>query len=311
MYEPSATLSLEHLEDFVALAEHRSVQAAARATGRSRATYLRHLRALRSALGAPLLMRRAPGQRTGQLTRAGEQLLQRATVMLAHWERFLVETRDALSALEGTMRIGTLPGSFDLIADILADLRREAPDILLSVVELPDDALSRALLAGDVDLGFATAAAKSPPPAGLAFRTLGALPWAVIVPRAQAKQFGDEVRLADLDGVPLVVLRSGPARDRLERDFAHYAGRPLVLNAAFQVGSTPRVVDMVARGFGPAIVSRFRLAFLPRGVVVRPLIDGPAPLSAGVYLRRGAKLGPQATELLRRAQTRFAELTQA
>jgi DNA-binding transcriptional LysR family regulator len=116
------------------------------------------------------------------------------------------------------------------------------------------------------------------------------------------------MRLEDLDGVPLVVTRAGPARARLEREFAHYAAGPLVLNAAFQVGSTPRVVEMVARGFGPAIVSRFRLAFLPEGVEVRPLVDGPAPLTAGVFTRAGTRLGWAAKKLLGAAQTRFAEL---
>jgi DNA-binding transcriptional LysR family regulator len=301
-------LTLQHLVDFVDVARHRSIQAASRATGRSRATYLRHLQQLQRALRAPPLIRRAAGQRTGALTEPGEQLLRRASVMLAHWERFVVETTDALSTLDATVRVGTLAGSFDLIADILADLRREAPQLPLSVIELPDDRLLAALTEGQVDLGFGTADAKAAVPRGLSFRTLGPLPWAVILPRAQARRFKAKMRLADLDGVPLVVLRSGPARERLEREFAQYAGRPLVLNAAFQVGSTPRVVDMVARGFGPAIVSRFRLAFLPKGVVVRPLTDGPAPLSAGVYLRRGARLGPAASHLLDRAATRFSDL---
>jgi DNA-binding transcriptional LysR family regulator len=131
----------------------------------------------------------------------------------------------------------------------------------------------------------------------------------VIVPREWGDALPARVRLRDLDGVPLVVTRVGPARERLEREFAQYRTGPLVLNAAFEVGSTPRVVEMVARGFGPAVVSRFRLSFLPPGVEVRPLRDGPAPLMAGVFSRRDARPTPVTTELVERARRRFRALS--
>lgn len=308
---PEEDLELADLVAFVELSEHRSIQGAARAAGGSRATYQRRLERVRQALlpeHAPAqLLRRAPGQRQGVLTPEGEILAARARVMLAYWARWRVATRDALAGLGSALRVGTLPGSFDLIADILAALRKSEPDLQMQVIEYPDERLLEALRAGEVDLGFSTAEAARTPK-GLTFRTLGPLPWAVILPAASASRYGSKMRLADLDGVPLVVTRAGPARERLEREFAHYASGPLVLNAAFQVGSTPRVVEMVARGFGPAVVSRFRVAFLPAGVEVRPLVDGPAPLTAGVFTRTGTRPSAAARRLLSAAQTRFAEL---
>lgn len=300
-------LSLRDLEAFVALAQQRSIQAAARAEGHARATYQRRLARVRAAFDAPELLRRAPGQRVGTLTAEGELLAARARVMLAYWDRWRVATRDALTALGSALRVGTLPGSFDLIADILAALRRDEPDLAMQVVEYPDERLLDALRGGEVDLGFSTAEAARTPK-GLSFRALGPLPWAVILPAGTAGRYGARMRLKDLDGVPLVVTRAGPARERLEREFAEYASGPLVLDPAFQVGSMPRVVEMVARGFGPAVVSRFRLAFLPEGVEVRPLRDGPAPLTAGVYTRTGTRLGVAAKRLVEAAQERFALL---
>jgi DNA-binding transcriptional LysR family regulator len=105
-----------------------------------------------------------------------------------------------------------------------------------------------------------------------------------------------------------VVARSGPARERIEQWFARHEP-PLVLDAAFEVGSTPRVVEMVARGFGPALVSRFRAAFLPAGVVARPLVDAPAPLVAGVFTRRDATPTPPMRELVDAARKRFRALS--
>lgn len=303
-----AGLTLTHLRAFLEIAERRSIQAAARATGRSRATYLRDLAEIREAFDAPQLLQRAPGQRVGVLTPEGEELARRARALIEHWEQWLVSTHDALEQTRGAVRVGTLPGSFDLIADILTELRRRDPELPMRIVEYPDERLVEAMERGAVDLGFGTLGPEGVPPR-LEFETLGPLPWSVILPATIADDFPRRLHLSDLDGIPLVVTRGGPARRRLERYFDEYESGPLVLNPAFEVGSTPRMVEMVARGFGPALVSRFRLAFLPPDVRVRPLLDGPAPLEAGVFTRRGAVLTPAARELLQMARRRFRELS--
>ncbi len=303
-------LTRAHLRAFLEVAEHRSIGAAARATGRSRATYVRVLQHLRTGLAAPVLLERARGQRHGRLTREGEELAQRAQALLRHWARWEVSTRDAISQARGGLRVGALAGSFDLIADLLAEVGAPEAPVALRVRELPDDGLLVAVSEGEVDLAFGTVDPEGPPPR-LDLESLGDLKWAVIVPRARSHDLPERVRLADLDGMPMVVPRAGPARERLDREFAEHEGGPLVMNAAFEVGSTPRMVEMVAHGFGPAIVSQFRLAFLPGGVVARPLLDGPPPLTAGVYTRRGYVLPDVAAQLIKRARRRFRELAAA
>ena len=302
------TPSLADLEAFLEVARRRSIQAAARATGRSRATYMRVLAKLERAYEAPELLQRAPGQRQGVLTPAGQELARRARVQLQAWEQWNVNTRDALQQTRRSLRLGTLAGSFDLLADILVELREASPDLSVQVVEYPDDRLLDAVDAGHVDLGFGTLDPEGVPPR-LSFESLGPLPWAVILPSDFVGELPARVRLSDLDGVPLVVTRVGAARERLEREFAQYRTGPLVLNAAFEVASTPRVVEMVARGFGPAVVSRFRLSFLPENVEVRVLRDGPAPLMAGVFRRRGVAEGKVVAELIERARRRFRVLS--
>lgn len=308
-------VSMAHLRAFVEIAERKSIQAAARATGRSRATYMRMLAEIANAFGAPELLQRAPGQRVGVLTPQGRELARRARTMLEQWERWQVATRDALAQARDQVRVGALPGSFDLIADLLSELRTRRPDVALHVVEYPDDLLLPGLVAGEVDLGFGTqslerpAGERAPSTPRLRFESFGPLPWVVIASRRAARSLPSPLRLRDLDGVPLVVQRSGAARETLEHYFAEYEGGPLVLHAAFEVGSTPRLVEMVARGFGPALVSRFRVGFVPRNVVALPLLDGPAPLTAGVFMRRGAVLPDAARRLIDAARDRFAALT--
>lgn len=269
---------------------------------------MRYLAEIQDAFDSPELMDRAPGQRVGVLTAQGEELARRCRAMLEHWESWASQTHDAVGRDRDALRVGTLPGSFDLIADALTDLRRRRPELALRVVEYPDERLLEAMAQGEVDLGFGTLSAEGVPPR-LTYTPLGPLPWVVIMPQEWAPRFSARLRLRDLDGVPLVVTRSGPARRRLERYFAEYGDGPLTLNPAFEVGSTPRLVEMVARGFGPALVSRFRVAFVPSNVVVRPLLDGPAPLSAGVYTRRGAALGKLARDLIATARRRFKTLS--
>jgi DNA-binding transcriptional LysR family regulator len=296
-----------HLEAYLEVIQHGSIQAAARATGRSRATYHRHLEDLRAAFDAPVLVRRAPGQRQAIVTPAGEELARRARVMIRRFDQWLATTRDAIGETEKSLRVGALAGSFDLIADLLGDLRRELPDLPLRVVEYSGDRIVDAVIAGEVDLGFGPLDPEGVPK-NLRFVTLGPLPWAVIVPERERHSFRDPIELADLDGVPMVIHRAGPARERLERQFAAEAH---ALNAAYEVESTPRIVDMVERGFGPAIVSQFRLAFLPEGIAVLRLAGGPKPLTAGVFLRRGRRLAGPSKTLVDRAKERFAELTSA
>ena len=77
-----------------------------------------------------------------------------------------------------------------------------------------------------------------------------------------------------------------PARENLERHFASHPDTSFTLNATVEVESRLRVVDRVARGSRPAIVNRFRAAFLPSGIIGGALVDGPKPLTASVYTRR-------------------------
>jgi DNA-binding transcriptional LysR family regulator len=296
------------LEAFLEIVDHGSLQAAGRATGRSRATYGRLLAELESTLGGVALLERSPGQRAVRLTPAGAELEVRARSFLARCDRWVAETRDALVTEAPRVRVGAVGGSFDLIADLLGELAGHGPDARVESIELPGGRLVDAVLRGEVDLGFGPAELGALP-ADLAFEGLGPLTWSVIVPAARAAEFPASVPVGRLEREAMIVTRSGPAREVVERCFARAVGGPFALRAAHQVESTPRIVDLVARGLGVAIVSGFRIAFLPPGVVVRALEGGPAPLVAGVLTRRDRRLGSDARWLLARARARFEALT--
>lgn len=297
-----------HLESFLEIADRRSIQAAAKATGRSRATLMRHLAELQDALSAPELLERAPGQREGVLTPEGEILRRRARLMLRHFDQWVVSTRDAVAAKTPRLRVGALAGSFDLLLEVLDALRLGRPELALKVLEVPEDELVDRVVAGEVDLGFGTLA-RGQSARGTTFAPLGTLDYLLVATPALAARLGASVSLRELDGAPLVLPRQGALRAEIERRFAEHDGGPYFLNAVAEVESTPRLVDLVARGFGLGLVSRLRLSFLPPSLVVRPLIDGPAPLRAGIFLRRGVEPSALERELISRARQRFLELT--
>ncbi len=300
-------LTRAHLEAFLEIVERGSIQAAARHRGHARATYARYLADLERMFAGTELLQRAPGQRTGSVTPAGSELARRARMFLHQWDRWVVDTRDVLATTERAVRVGVLAGAFDLIAEALADICNREPAPSLHVVEYPDNELLQGVGDGEVDLGFGTLG-PGELPRHLEFTAIGPLPWAVIASSQFADKLPATLKLADLEGLPLVVTRSGPAREQLEQHFANYEGRPLTFHAAFEVGSSPRVVEAVARGFGVAVVSTFRAAFLPEGVHVRELVDGPDPLTAGAFRRKGTVLPTPSQDLLTRATAHFHEL---
>lgn len=278
--------------------------------GRSRATTGRLLADLEAAFEDTPLVQRAPGQRSVVLTPAGEELARRVRLLMRHWDRWLVATRDALLSTRRAIRVGVLVGAFDLLADVLEDMQKDEPERALHMIEYADDHLQEGVLEGEVDIGFGTLD-PSETARALEFHPIGALPWVVIAPASMAAKLGARVRLADLEGRALVVTRSGPARETIEQHFADHDGRPLAFDPAFEVSSSPRVVEAVARGFGVAVVSRFRARFLQGGVVVRELVDGPEALIAGAFTRKGARIPSGAAELLARATHHFQTLSRA
>ncbi len=303
-------MSRAALQAYLDVVDAGSIQAAAKRSGRSRATYHRCLDELRHALGGRELLQRRPGQRQVVPTPVGKAFEPRARAILARWHQWQLDTQDALGVAAQSVRIGALSGAFDLLAAIVMELAEEHPPGTFRIIEYPADQLRAAVSSGAVDLGVGTAGAEGLE-AGLAFDEIGPLPWSVIVPARQAQQFGDPVSLLELHEVPMVVHRRGPARTLLERCFEAHPEGPLSLVSTVEVQSTPRMVDMVAKGFGPAIVTRFRLQFLPeQGVLVRALTDGPAPLVAGIYTRRGLPLAPLAQTLWARTRSALLDVVQ-
>lgn len=120
------------LQSFLAVSEHGSFSAAARATNGSQATLSRHISVLEEQLDTHLFSRAVGG---AELTKRGMEVLQHATNMADEAGRLSLDIDGHESVISGTVRITavTTIATYTL-PKILAALRIEEPEIEIELV---------------------------------------------------------------------------------------------------------------------------------------------------------------------------------
>lgn len=143
---------LQWVLSFMAVVEHGSFTAAARAINRAQPRVSAHVSALESALDARLLRRDTPRI---ELTSAGSRFLFRAQRMCHEFSAGIDEVALLAEELEGHIRIGSFPGaSAVLIAPLMQRFQHKYPRVKLELIEGEANYLEDAVHAGDVDLAL-------------------------------------------------------------------------------------------------------------------------------------------------------------
>ncbi|MBO2450053.1 LysR family transcriptional regulator [Actinomadura barringtoniae] len=244
-------MEMRQLRHFVAVANHGSFTAAARAELIVQSALSTSIRKLEHDLGADLF------DRTGRrpvLTPAGHALLPAARALLAD----AVAARDAVAAVTelttGRVAIGsiqTLTG-VDLPAE-LAAFHRRRPGVQISVREAPTGELLDALLARELDLAYVALDGAELPDGLTTFAS-----WdeeLVLVTAPDHRLAGEErVLLSDLTEEPFVDFRAGTGLETAVRRLA--AGCGLHRQITCEVTQIRFLVDLVRAGIGIAIVPR-------------------------------------------------------
>ncbi|MBD9732747.1 LysR family transcriptional regulator [Streptomyces sp. H28] len=273
-----------------AVADHRTVTAAAAALYLTPSAVSQQLAALEQETGHRLVERGAKGVR---LTPAGEILLNHTNAVLAQLERAEAELAAYGSGSAGTVTVASFAtGIAEVVAPAVARLARSAPGIRIRVQDAEGDASLPMVLDRQVDVAVAVeyrgASADDP---RLTHLPLYAEPFDAVVPVSH--------RLADAAEVPLAELAKDPW-------IGPYPGNPchdVVVLACEHAGFQPRlehssddfraVVALAAADVGVALVPRSALRGTDlAGVVVRP-VDGAAPTRrVFAAVRRGAEEHP-------------------
>ncbi|MBW5425692.1 LysR family transcriptional regulator [Streptomyces sp. BG9H] len=258
-----------------AVADHRTVTAAAAALYLTPSAVSQQLTALEQETGHRLVDRSARGVR---LTAAGEILLTHTNAVLAQLERAEAELAAYSSGEAGTVTVASFATGIGLVVGpALARLAVSAPGIRVRVQDAEGDASLPMVLDRQVDVAVAVEYRGGPgaDDPRLTRVPLYAEPFDAVLPLGH--------RLADADRVPLAEL----AKDAWIGPFAGNPCHDVVVLACEQAGFQPllehwsddfrAVVALASAGAGVALVPRSALRGMDvSGAVVRP-VEGAAP----------------------------------
>ena len=181
-----------HLRALVAIANHGSINAAARALHLTQPAITKAMRELEAEAGVPLLVRNSWGV---TLTTDGQALLARARLIVCEIERAEEELAARRGVGEGRLRVGVspLPG-LAVLPQAYARFRRAMPGVAVDLLEFDLPRLQENLRNGQVDLALAVVHSPNPDPF-IQYTELAVVPTTFVVrsgsPLADATSFAD------------------------------------------------------------------------------------------------------------------------
>ncbi|MFG3256518.1 LysR family transcriptional regulator [Streptomyces sp. NPDC048172] len=260
----------QQLRTFVAVVDHSSFSAAARALGFTQSAVSQHIAALEADVEAPLVTRRPVAP-----TEAGARLLEHARPLLLRLDAARADLGRLRRARPGRLAVACTPGALTpAVAAAVARVRTASPRLAVSVRACGRDEAVEAALTGAADLALADGAVAPSDPlplpeaAPLTAFGIAQEPLAVLLPAGHPLAGRPGLRLADLAAarwidapdaaVPLEELRAAARTDGFGPQLA-YAG------ADFR-----GLCALVAAGGGLAAAAREAARGVP-GVVAVPL----------------------------------------
>jgi DNA-binding transcriptional LysR family regulator len=287
-------MDLRQLRSFLAVIDHGSFSAAAKALFTVQSNVSMHVARLEDEIGTTLLDRR-----TRQLTTAGSAVELRGREIV----RQLNAISDDLAALEdriiGEVVCGTTPSiGLAVIPPTLARSTRDLPEVSVSVVEAHSGTLMQQLLSGDIDLAITTGASNPELLSTPLFTEDIVAVLSIDHPFAGKAS----VNLRDLAQTKLILpLQDNPLYDHISQAFSR---AEVPLRAALEVGSSALVQAMAAAHVGVALVPATAAADRrQQGSVVKEIDDMPP---RGVALT--TRSGTQPTRALQAVSVIIAEI---
>ncbi|MFF1422255.1 LysR family transcriptional regulator [Streptomyces sp. NPDC058280] len=241
-------MQFQQLLYFVAVAETRHFTRAAERVHVSQPSLSQQIRALEKELGAELFSR---ARGNVALTDAGEALLPLARRILADAETARHEVQELVQLRRGRVRLGAPPSlCTGLLPDVLRAFHDLHPGIELLIEESGSHDLVRELARGALDLALVALPLPAPSPALTTVELLHED--LVVVSSAAAPAPRRPVRIADLQGEPLVMFRHG--YDLRELTVAACRAEGFEPSFTVEGGEMDAVLGFVRAGLGVAVV---------------------------------------------------------
>lgn len=277
------TIELRHLRYFVAVAEDLHFGRAAARLNIVQPALTAQIKALEAILGVELLAR---SKRHVELTEAGREFLKESHSAIAQVEAAVDTAVDIGRGAAGSIRIGYGANAAitGMISTSIRRFRAEWPGVSLSLKEMPSNSVQDALIAGEVDIGYAVATD-------------------VRITGANSKRIGQwHWMLALADDHPLSGQGAISVAQVLTESFAVYAeadGRSTTVGvmssipdmAPGHIHRTSHVTGLmayVASGLGISFVPASMSVMNFPGVVFRPLAEALPPMEMYIFWRSDA-----------------------
>jgi LysR family hydrogen peroxide-inducible transcriptional activator len=292
MSHAALPFSLRQLQYAVAVADTLSFRRAAALCHVSQPSLSAQLALLEHALGARLFER---DRRRVLITRAGQELVERARQVLRDAEDLREAGRRAGEPLAGTLRLGVIPTiSPYLLPRVTPALRRRHPDLTILWIEERTATLARRLKEGALD--GAVVALES---------EIGDVDHAVIAedrfllaaPAGNPLIAGrTPLRVSDLRGADVLLLEDGHC---LREQALALCRRGRAREREFRATSLPTLAQMVAGGAGVTLLPELAVAVeaTRARLRVRPFAAPPPRRTIALVWRRRSPMGEAMREL--------------
>lgn len=283
------------LQTFLAVARCRTATRAASELNLVQSSVSDQIQILEEALGASLFLRSKQGFR---LTAAGEALVPYAQEILALTDDAVAAVKNASISVDRSIVIGALETvAAEVLPALLADLRKNQPQLRMRIEVAGSDYLLQRLLDGSNDIAFCFR--KGALDVRLTHREFAQEPLVMIGPPAVGSTSAPALTPEALRDEPFITTEPGCIYRHLFDQAWRWAGlappTPFV-----EVGSIGAILRLVAAGSGYALIPRLVVReALERGSVAAIPWPGPALVATlDMVWRRRRVQSPGLTLLL-------------
>jgi LysR family hydrogen peroxide-inducible transcriptional activator len=295
-------MDLRQLTTLVAIADHGTFSAAARALYTVQSNVSAHVSRLERELGVTLVDRQRGG-----LTDEGLVVVERARRVLHELDDIAADMASRGDEVRGDSRLGIIGTTARwLLPQFLTSLSRQHPHVHITVHEGSTSTLLPRVLTQQVDAAIVHLPVDDPE---LTVEPLFAEDLVLLVHARHPLAGREQVALAELASVPLMLPPLGTALRRVLDRAAATAG--IELQALVEIDGVRLLASLAFEGFGPAIVpatsvprwlkgdfTRVAVPELPRRVVGwvqrrRPLPGAPTRATLAVLREVIAQQGPR------------------
>jgi len=270
-------MDLRQLNHLIAVAEHQSFSAAARALHTVQSNVSTHVAKLEKELGAALIDRH-----TMQPTAEGRAVLERARRIRTELQAINDDIVSMRHEVAGEVRIGCIGTTGRWMASpLLGRLAERHPSLLPVLVDATTTSLTPRVLDGDLDMAIVNTPVVE---AGLESEPLFDEERIIVAPTDHPLADRGTINVADLAEHPVMLTPRGTTfRDAIDQELAAVGIR---LTAAAEVDGLRLLASLAYQGYAPALLPASAVSGYPDGDWSLVHVEGLARRSVGLVRNR-------------------------